>query len=765
MNKTPILTGSFAISLGIAVCCFTVFPTILRTASIPTPANIRITNIPQLNNEEQVFFSPLDSNIIIANWRDFRLGFRQVGIGRSTDGGMTWTDSLIEPLMQYTNIINGVGFGAWQSDPTMTVDAEGNFYMSILDFSPSAPPENDTSFIVFYKSADKGISWIGPFPTLPLPGPQFEDKQFITVDRTGGPHHGNVYVSWTRFPNPDRIVFQRSIDGGQTFGDTIIVGPILTSSPCGASLIDAGQFSIPIVSSDGSVHVIWIGRELDSTFCQINSSVFHHVTSFDGGQTFSPRTDILRVSGFTQAPGGLNTYSQPAGDADITGGPFDGNVYISFTNRGPEDMSLFRTDVDFIRSTDNGITWGGRIQINDDPDNQLADSFHPWLTVNQEGVVIVVFEDHRENPPLYRNFDLFAAYSFDGGETFSANHRISDVSSTPESLLGASLSKPRVWPRDENGDVIMVPVSSRAGLLGEYIGVTAFFDKINAVWTDSRDGNSEVYTANWYLPLLEPRLRSPAEGEQVTASPQLSWATSWKHNQDRYRVEVSSDMSFSNPLLLQDSLTIDTNFAVVSLSGDGTAFWRVKTFDIVTGDSSDYSAVRSFIVDNVAPTIATLLAPDDQKTFNIAKPSFDWSDVFDINFASYELNLSQDSLFLSPGSVTFDNISFSEFSLPQPLTIEGVYFWRVRALDVAGNSSTSETFSFSYIDFTCGDANGSGAVNIADVTFLIARIFAGGIAPVPQEAGDANGSGGINIADVTYLIARIFAGGPAPICP
>lgn len=63
-----------------------------------------------------------------------------------------------------------------------------------------------------------------------------------------------------------------------------------------------------------------------------------------------------------------------------------------------------------------------------------------------------------------------------------------------------------------------------------------------------------------------------------------------------------------------------------------------------------------------------------------------------------------------------------------------------------------------------GDANGSGSVNIADVTFLIARIFAGGAAPVCCEEGDANGSGSVNIADVTFLIARIFAGGAPPIC-
>ena len=63
-----------------------------------------------------------------------------------------------------------------------------------------------------------------------------------------------------------------------------------------------------------------------------------------------------------------------------------------------------------------------------------------------------------------------------------------------------------------------------------------------------------------------------------------------------------------------------------------------------------------------------------------------------------------------------------------------------------------------------GDANGDNSVNIADVTYMIARIFAGGPAPPCNDAADANGDNLNNIADVTYLIARIFAGGPAPIC-
>jgi len=63
-----------------------------------------------------------------------------------------------------------------------------------------------------------------------------------------------------------------------------------------------------------------------------------------------------------------------------------------------------------------------------------------------------------------------------------------------------------------------------------------------------------------------------------------------------------------------------------------------------------------------------------------------------------------------------------------------------------------------------GDANSDSSTNIADVTFLIARIFAGGQAPECHDKADADANSNVNIADVTFLIARIFAGGPEPAC-
>ena len=70
--------------------------------------------------------------------------------------------------------------------------------------------------------------------------------------------------------------------------------------------------------------------------------------------------------------------------------------------------------------------------------------------------------------------------------------------------------------------------------------------------------------------------------------------------------------------------------------------------------------------------------------------------------------------------------------------------------------------SYNCFDFICGDADGSGEVDIDDVVYLIAFIFSGGPSPDPYESGDADCSGEVDIDDVVYLITYIFSGGNAP---
>ncbi len=727
-------------------------------ADMPPPPNYQVSSpSSQLQNEEQIWVCPTDSNIVIADWRDFRLGYRQIGIGRSTDGGNTWTDSLLTLEMQVFS---------FQSDPCLTVDRDGNFYISVLDYEPVGSYD-DSSFITFLKSTDKGLSWTGPVTVEDTIGPYFEDKQFIAADRTTGPYSGNVCVAWARFPWPVRIMFARSIDGAASFEDTVVVGPIQApnGSSCGWDSLDAGQFAFPLVGTDGSVYVFWVGGDLDSVDCGYYNSL-KIVKSTDGGVTWTDPTVIRRTVGnWSYVDGGVDVYNAPICAADITGGPFDGHLYISYANMDYYNNPVYNDfNIEFIRSTDGGVTWSGPIFVNDDyvGYGALYDQFHPWLFCNEEGTLIAIWYDQRTDPINHYKFDVFAAYSFDGGLTFTANHRISEVSIDPDLLKKSSSQQPRP---EHPYHAPMEPVEPMAGKIAEYIGVTASKDHVNAVWTDSRNGNQDVFGANWVTPLLEPRLLEPPDSSYQPPYALFKWSTAWKHDQDRYRFEISMDPTFQSGVIWA---IVDTNmYPKDTITEEGLHYWRVKAFTVDGQDSSEYSDVWTFAVDFTAPDPPILLLPENGTVTNEPKPYFDWTTSTDpAPPVTYDMYISIDPTFPADTNTrVYAGLTESQFIPPDSLVEDSVSYWRVVAKDGVGNWSVSTVFTVTYVAWICGDVDGSGGdPNVADLTYFVEYLFYEGPSPPVMETANVDGVGGVNVADLTYLVEYLFFDGPDPVC-
>ncbi|MBU1318362.1 MAG: thrombospondin type 3 repeat-containing protein [candidate division Zixibacteria bacterium] len=107
-------------------------------------------------------------------------------------------------------------------------------------------------------------------------------------------------------------------------------------------------------------------------------------------------------------------------------------------------------------------------------------------------------------------------------------------------------------------------------------------------------------------------------------------------------------------------------------------------------------------------------------------------------------------------------------------SVVGIVDWRYSSQPltvIVEDECCGDTASFLVTIHVCGDADGSGRVDISDIVYILAYIFQGGPAPIPTaDMGDVDCTGGaeaVDIDDAIYLLEYIFMGGvwPCYYCP
>ena len=235
-------------------------------------------------------------------------------------------------------------------------------------------------------------------------------------------------------------------------------------------------------------------------------------------------------------------------------------------------------------------------------------------------------------------------------------------------------------------------------------------------------------------------------------------------------IEMCQDSSFAADVRVFEPVS-GSSYQMLETLEQGRWYWRMQRRD-EAGNASPYSQKVNFILDSEAPPIPTLQKPVDGGTAGGTSVTFQWATdpppVYEESAEYYHFQVSE--------SPTFSSIDYSGYvystilNLSSGYFLEGSeYFWRVSALDSLGHVSSyqAEPASFTMLGFVCGDANANGAVNIADVSYLVAFLFGipTGPPPIPFVAGDENGDGKVNVSDVSYLVAFLFGGGSPPNCP
>jgi PKD repeat protein len=384
--------------------------------------------------ESAVAVNPANPQIVIAGTNGPGGGQK---MWRSADGGQTWLSS-----------------GALSDvccDPTVAWSPDGTVgYTSSLSFN------NTAGSIRFYRSTDNGATWT---KTANLSTVYGADKEFIHVDtHPTSPYLGRVYESWHE---GNIQQFSRSSDNGLTFSTKMV----LDNS-------NRGIGSDITTDTAGNVYFFYATFDTSTFPKQIRM-----VKSTNGGVSFGTGVTVGNNNGsFNFAIPAFDTRKVPiivSADSDRTGGTYNNTIYATWTDNNNATSSTIANNhavVKVARSRDGGATW----QIsNPHPTSDVAtvDRFNPWLSVDNQGRVHVIYYDTRHSVGR-TGTDLYHSVSTDGGVTW-ASRRLTTVTS-------ANNTDSFEW--------------------GDYNGLDVIGRDIIAIYTDNRDEaggtaqSKDVYT-------------------------------------------------------------------------------------------------------------------------------------------------------------------------------------------------------------------------------------------------------------------------------
>ncbi len=388
-------------------------------------------------NETTLAVDPTNPDHLVVGWRQFdSIGsnFRQAGYSVSFDGGSTWSPvASLQPFL-------------FRSDPVVAFDGSGVAYHQALTIENGLANE--------LRSSNDGAIWSVPTPMFG------GDKNWMTVDTSGGTGDGNIYGTWRAlFSCCDTNIVTRSTDGGMTFDDP---GRVPLSPGVGTMA----------VAPDGALLIAGVS-EADGTFCSDCFVVARSADLQDSGVTEPSWTSSsiemdgsigLGIGGSPNPAGLLGQVNVAVSSAP---GPAHGDVYVLASVAGGGLSGSDPLDVRFVRSVDDGATWSAPLQVHQDPTGQGTWHWFGTMSVAPSGRIDVVWNDTRASG-LANVSELYYAYSVDRGQTWSPG-----VPASPafDSHLG--------WPQQAK--------------LGDYYGISSDDAGADLAYAATFRGGQDVY--------------------------------------------------------------------------------------------------------------------------------------------------------------------------------------------------------------------------------------------------------------------------------
>jgi len=149
--------------------------------------------------------------------------------------------------------------GVW-GDPSLAFDLNGNVFFAHLSGEPPISGRW-VDRIIIQKSTDGGLTWNDGTYTG-LNRPKHEDKEWISVDHTQSIYKNTLYVAWTEFDklfDPNPVYKSRILFSRSTDSGESWSDALEISDVEGDCLDDDNttEGAVPAIGPDGEIYIAW----------------------------------------------------------------------------------------------------------------------------------------------------------------------------------------------------------------------------------------------------------------------------------------------------------------------------------------------------------------------------------------------------------------------------------------------------------------------------------------------------------------------------
>lgn len=458
--------------------------------------------------ECSIVISPLNTNHMLAS-------SNQDNYFYSTDGGNTWKQGVVSSP-----------YGVL-GDPNIAVSNDGKYFYFYLT--------NNLARIGCNRLPYLGGSW-SQGTSVGLNGTKQNDKQWSVLDRK----NNYLYSCWAQFDkhsssNPSDssvILLSRSTDEGNTWSVPVQISNKKGDARAGNTSCHA---PMPAIGPGNDIYVTWMSR----VGLMFDKSSDGGVTWLNKDIQITPgRIDWLsfNITGVQRTPG------FPVMNCDLSGGKYNGNIYICWTD---QSSGTDNSDVWIVKSSDKGANWTKPKKVNGD--NSGRHQFFGTMATDQvTGKIYIVYYDRRNYPAGDTRTDVYMSVSEDGGDSFS-DIKISESSFSPVNT----------------------------NFIGDYIGISAHNDVVRPIWTRVDNNQLSLWTA-----IINPV--SVGENNDKPALPENFFIVSVYPNPFNASIKIKYDLKKQGYISLKiyDILgkEVDNLLEKYLTAGEYTTEWNAKHF-------------------------------------------------------------------------------------------------------------------------------------------------------------------------------------------